>query len=452
MNNDTKKMHILQISTADFGGGAEKSARYLFEAYRARGFKSNLAVGYKKSNDPDIIEIPRISNHHPGEHFFLRLYDQLLPLEGRIRGISYFRNWIHAFAGGWPRIETELGFEDFHYPGSWKLLDLVPEKPDIVHAHNLHGGYFDLNMLPWLSHQTPVILNLRDAWLLSGHCAHSFDCERWKTGCGHCPDLTIYPSLKRDATRFNWLRKKKIYNRSCLYISTPSQWLMEKVNLSMLQGVDYRIIPNGIDLNIFHPGDKEKARQDLGLPLQSKIVLFVAYNARRSRWKDYLTMEESIKLVANANDRDLIFLCLGEEGIEQEFGKAKIIYKGFENEKERMLLYYQAADLYIHAAKEDTFPRTILEALACGLPVVATAVGGIPEQIKDGVTGFLVPPKDAEAMAYRIEKLLEDGDLRQNFSTAAAEDAFVRFGLGRQVDSFLNWYQEIIERNKVFKD
>ena len=65
-------------------------------------------------------------------------------------------------------------------------------------------------------------------WMFTGHCAHSLECELWKNGCGHCPDLTLYPSLLRDGTKSNHALKRRIYKKSKLYISTPSKWLMEK--------------------------------------------------------------------------------------------------------------------------------------------------------------------------------------------------------------------------------
>src|SRR5262249_17124394 len=130
--------------------------------------------------------------------------------------------------GRW--LDHQLGIENFRFPGTKRLLTLADKQPSILHLHNLHGGYFDLPILPWISQQVPTVVTLHDAWLLSGHCAHSFACEKWRTGCGECPDLTIYPEIRRDATRYNWQRKREIYSRSRLYVSTPSQWLMQKVD------------------------------------------------------------------------------------------------------------------------------------------------------------------------------------------------------------------------------
>ena len=115
-------------------------------------------------------------------------------------------------------MERKLGFENFNYPGTWKLLNLPPKPPTIVHCHNLHGFYFDLRFLPRLSQQIPVILNLRDTWLLTGHCAHFMDCERWKN--------RVWPSsrlfhLSGDSPRWNLLQlasqKKNLRQESLVY-------------------------------------------------------------------------------------------------------------------------------------------------------------------------------------------------------------------------------------------
>ena len=90
--------------------------------------------------------------------------------------------------------------------------------------------------------------------------------------------------------------------------------------------------------------------------------------------------------------------------------------------------------------------NTVLEALACGKPVVATAVGGIPEQIEDGRTGFLVPAGNAKALAERLTHLLSDNDLTQRMGRSAAEAARRQFDLQRQAEAYLGWYKELMEQ------
>jgi glycosyltransferase involved in cell wall biosynthesis len=107
--------------------------------------------------------------------------------------------------------------------------------------------------------------------------------------------------------------------------------------------------------------------------------------------------------------------------------------------------YYRAADAYLHAAKADTFPSVVLEALACGTPVVATAVGGIPEQVRLGETGELTPGGDAQAMGEAVVRLLNDETMRRRMGERAADDAAARFSLDRQVRAYLDWFACIVE-------
>ena len=441
-------MNILQVSTVDVGGGAEKAAWNLFQAYRARGHNSWLAVGSKRSNDSGVMVISDNSRATPWDRFCRTLGQKVERLDGRVQGL-----WRVARACKHPRREVEnwLGIENFSYPGTRQIIDMTPQRPNIVHCHNLHGGYFDLRALPWLSQQAATILTLHDAWLLSGHCAHSLDCERWKIGCGHCPDLSIYPAIQRDATAYNWRRKQAIYAQSRLYISTPCQWLMRKVEQSVLAPavVEARVIPNGLDLSVFHPVNKQAVRAVLGIPQGTRVLLSIANGIRRNVWKDYQTLRNAIALVVERIDRrDVLFIALGEDAPAERIGQAEVRFVPYQKDSEAVARYYQAADLYLHAARAETFPNTVLEALACGTPVVATAVGGIAEQVKglqsveEGpqngklnhygmteATGILVPAGDAAGMAVGIERLMNDHSLLERMGENAAKDARERFDL-----------------------
>jgi glycosyltransferase involved in cell wall biosynthesis len=365
----------------------------------------------------------------------------------------------HVLAGAGRLLDRWRGTETYRYPASHGIVPLLPHEPDIVHAHNLHGGYFDLRLLPALSRRIPTLLTLHDAWLLSGHCAHSFDCERWRTGCGECPDLSIYPAIRRDGTAANWRRKRDIFGGSTLHIATPSEWLMERVRASMLAPAarTMHVIPNGVDLELFAPGERAQARERLGLRREGHVVIVSGSELRTNRFKDWPTARAAAAYAASALDASITLVALGDRGEPEDAGGVRILPVPFEPDRTRVADWYRAADIHLHAAHADTFPGTVVESLACGTPVVATAVGGIPEQVKsldaidgagahgtDAATGILVARADVPAAGRALAILLERPALRDRLGANGAADARRRFDFAMQRDAYLSLYHEML--------
>ena len=466
-NRSVRELCILQVGTSDFGGGAERSALNLHQAYQEMGHESWLAVGYKRSKDPGILQIPNEASRNA----WVRCWDAVRLSQDcaarKVPGLGRLSRTMKEL--GEPRrwIENRMGVEDFNYPGTCRLYDLVPGRPDIVHLHNLHGGYFDLRELPKLSAWAPTILNVRDAWLASGHCAYSFDCRRWLDGCGNCPDLGIYPAIERDATARNWRRKRDIFRQSRVYITAPSQWLMDYMKRSIVAAcvVGERVIPNGVDTSIFKPCDRAAARDTLSLGQDAFILSITASGIKSNAWKDYGTLRKAVEILA-ARERKtaVLVLAIGDTGPDEFIGNVRIKFVPHVRDTEILVRYYSASDLYVHAAKVESFGNVLIEARACGTPVVATAVGGIPEHVAaipqpyrtigtanadlSSADGILTPVGDAEALANSIEWLMTDTGLRGRLSINGLRRVREGFTVERQAEHFLNWYQQIILRNK----
>lgn len=437
---------ILQVTKHDVTGGAGKVAWSLFVAYRARGHGSWLAVEDRTTDDPDVLTIPNQALRSRWSWLCRGLARRLASRTGGAPLARALGRLMTAAAEPARSVAIHLGHEDFAFPGSRRILTLPPQRPDILHAHNLHGGYFDLRVLPRLCREIPVVLTLHDAWLLSGHCAHSLECERWRTGCGRCPDLSLEPAIRRDATAYNWRRKREIYRRSRLYVSTPSRWLMRKVEESILAPAvrEARVVPNGVDCRIFRPGDMRAARAALGLPVDGRVVVAAGTRLRDNVWKDYRTLEDAYgALVGARRGTPTVLLVLGDDGESRHVEGGEIRFLGYTRDPHAVARCYQAADAYLHVVRADSFPLSTLEAMACGTPVIASEVGGIPEQITDGETGLLVRPADARSLAERLRRLLDDAELRRALGQRAAATVRSRFDLGTQVDSFLGWYQTL---------
>ncbi len=115
---------------------------------------------------------------------------------------------------------------------------------------------------------------MHDAWLLTGHCAHPFDCEHWLTGCGECPYLDTYVAIPRDRSAENARIKREALAAAHVRLASPSRWLMDLVERSGVAATaaETSVIPNGVDTAVFTPGDRTAARVALGLPADSLVL------------------------------------------------------------------------------------------------------------------------------------------------------------------------------------
>lgn len=461
------KLRILQLNTIDGGGGASAVATGLGRRYRARGHRSWLVVGRRQSDDPSVLvlrEDRRLLYRLLG---YSAIQVRLRRLAGRFpdRGFGLLGRTFRVLTHPRVLFDRLRGNEDFEFPGSYEILDMLDRRPDVAQCHNLHGGYFDLRALSWLSSQVPTVLTLHDMWTLTGHCASSITCERWRTGCGQCPDLHLDPAIRRDNTAANWVRKRDVYAGSQLHIATPSQWLLDCVNDSMLAPgmVEGRVIPNGVDLEVFHPADRAAVRAELGLPQDVPVVMLTT-GSLRSMWKDDATLVRTIELIRrDGRQPQPCFVAVGRESAVPRSAGGDIRIVPFQHDPRAVARYCQAADVYLHASRADNAPLSVLEALACGTPVIATRVGGIPEQIRaldleqlsndaapsGDATGVLVPPRDAAAMARALRLLVDRPVLRRALGENAAADARARFSLEQQADAYLAWFDEIVARRRA---
>ncbi len=411
-------MKVLSINYTDSHGGAAMIARDIFKGCQEIGPDSEFLVKVQYTSESGIHQLPGPSQHRV------------------VRGLSDPRRILNKV----------LGIENTHYRSIKRWLSKRAESYDLMHLHNLHFDYFGLDDLPYLGNKIPIVLTLHDTWLMSGHCAYSIQCPRWRNGCGKCPDLTLYPAVSRDNTAYNWQKKAKIFSKSHLYLVGPSQWVMDFATQSMLAPAIRlpKVIRNGINLELFNPGNQQAARRYLGLPEDQKIILFVANGIKQNKFKDYATFLETFKWLSEhwKEKKPVLFVGLGEDEnlvLKQQGAELKFVPKN--SDPKSVAAYYQAADVYFHPARADNFPTTILEAMACGLPVVATEIGGIPEQVLPGETGFLAGFENAEEHGQYTLKLLKDESLRRRFGEAAARIAVEKYDRKLMVANYMEYYK-----------
>ncbi|NTU78071.1 MAG: glycosyltransferase [Chloroflexales bacterium] len=432
-------MRILLLSTYDHAGGAERVAYDTLQAYRAVGHDARMLVRYKRGDSPYVDEADQYAGAWPWAGLIAGVERQVAR-RARFRGQYRLREILRGMALPRRLLDRQSGREDFNFPYARRLL-AAQWRPDVIHAHNLHGDYFDLSALAELSGQIPVVWTLHDTWAFAGHCGYFIDCERWRSGCGSCPDLRRPPAISADRTAENWRRKREIYARSRIAVATPSRWLMGLVEQSILRPVEAQVIPYGVATDIYRPGDRAAARAALGLPADAFLAMLIAFNATTSNpYKDVTTIRRA---VADARARPagrpvhLIYV-----GRSEEASSGQDHYTGYISDPRRLALYYQAADVLLHAAAVDNYPCVIQEALACGTPVIATAVGGIPEQLRPGETGLLVPRGDASGMAEAIHTLRAAPERLAALQRATAADHWP-YPLERQTARYLEWFEAL---------
>ena len=278
-------MKILYFNSSDITGGAAIAARRLaFGLEKKFNTKSYYFVGKKDSNEKNVFSI---KNSFPGK------VDDLLT-----------------------KTENLIGSQYSFLPFSKKvILSRIKEvEPDIISLHNIHGGFFPINIIKDITRLAPTFWTFHDMWGITGHCSYSFECEKWKNGCGHCPDLSIYPKIYTDRTHALWEKKKELYAQSKFSVVTPSQWLADLSKKSPLLGSNQiNLINNGIDLNLFSPQENSKLREDAGIPPTAKVIMFASASINDERKGGDLLLK-ALKLLNNPTKEKIYLLIIGKGG------------------------------------------------------------------------------------------------------------------------------------------
>lgn len=426
----TSLRKVLIVNTADRGGGAEQVAATLLDGFESLGTETWLAVGAKRSQDPRVLPVyqhPRVDYSRPRRRAAARAVEL-----GRA-------------------VDRRLGREDLAHWSTAALLTLAGSPPDLVLCVNLHGGYFDLRELACLSRRVPVVLRLADSWLFTGHCAVPPGCGRWEHGCGSCPDLATPPAVRRDLTAYNWRRKRRLLAGARVHVTTPSRWLMDRARRSLLAPaiVGSRVVPNPIDTAVFAPGSRDAARAELGLDPGAAVLAFVSNLGATNPHKDFATLRRAVSRLTGAPEpgRALELLVVGAEAPEERPAPGlRVRHLPYERSRRRMAAVYRAADVYVHAARDESFCLTAAEALACGTPVVASASGGLTEVVDHARTGLVVAPGDDARLARGVDELLGDPARRERMGRLGGATVRRRYGGDRPVGELHAWCEEIAAR------
>ena len=228
------------------------------------------------------------------------------------------------------------------------------------------------------------------------------NCEKWKTGCSHCPKDWDYPKSLSDHAHRNYARKKALFTGiPNLELVTPSQWLADLCAESFLKEYPVTVIHNGINTDIFRPSDGTALRASLGLT-GKRVILGVA-----ALWEKRKGLDDFVALSGMLSDRERIVLVGLSERQIQGLPPA-ILGLPRTNSAQELAALYAMADVYANPTYEDNYPTTNLEAIACGTPVVTYATGGSPESAV--LYGASVPKGDLNALLDALRRSYEPSE------------------------------------------
>ncbi len=422
-------MRVLIVNRSERTGGAAIAANRLMEALKKNGVKAKMLVRDKESDQLTVVAVNTSS----------RLQWDFLWERLTIWWHLHLRR-KHLFD-----IDTGLCGSD---------ITRLPEfqEANIIHLHWINQSMLSLKgVRKILDSGKPVVWTMHDVWPATAICHLTLDCRKFETACQQCRLLPGGGS-PNDLSARVWKKKQHVLAGHHVTFVACSQWLGSEARKSaLLKGQDIKVIPNPIDMRIYCPGDKNKARHKLGLPTDGRIILFVSQRVT-NRYKGMQYLVEACHLLAKEHadvDGDTAVAILGghaEEITDQLPFQSYPL--GYVNDEKRIAEVYRAADVFVLPSLSENLPNTIMEAMACGVPCVGFRIGGIPEEIDHRQNGYVADYQSAEDLARGIHYVLDEAPyetLRQNCLQKVAHN-YSQQSVAKQ---YIDIYESMLQRKRI---
>ncbi|MDX1683704.1 MAG: glycosyltransferase [Saprospiraceae bacterium] len=415
-------MKVVIVSNRDLkGGGAYLAALRLTRALRENGVDTQMLVKEKQS-DEEFVEALTQDSPWTKIKAFLKEYSERLYLFTRIKSKENRFNFSLGRQG--------LNIED--HP--------LIVSADVVHFHWINKAFVSLESFSRIAEMGKgLVWTMHDMWAFTGGCHYSGECTKYRSNCGSCPVLGS--GLTNDLSRSTWVRKNELYKRIRISGVTCSEWLERSARRSRLwSGFDVRTINNAIDTDFFAPGAVSSGTK-------KRTMLFIARHVDDHR-KGLDLLKEAIQKyldITPEGQQRLRLNIVGEYERKMDFG-VETNYLGFVGSREELRSAYLTSDIFALPSREDNLPNTLVEASSCGLVSVAFGVGGVPEMIDDGETGYLLEPGNVQSLADVIRRLIDmpQEDLNKMKDTAR-ELALKKYSPGAVAEKYLSVYKEMLD-------
>lgn len=406
-------MKILYLSGYD-SAGQQFNGILLHRALRAMGHESSYAVLDQSLHEPGIYQL--------GTPRQRKVNEWASSLE---RGLS-----LRCVL---PTLGRALFSEPYYHDSQ------------LIHLQLLHAKqFFSLLSIPRLSRHAPVVWTMHDPWLTTGHCIHPLACQRWLTGCGKCPDLTIPVPMRRDHTALNWRIKKRVLEKSNVHLVVASEWMRDRARRSpILAHLPCTIIPFGVDRTVFRPRDKVECRRQLGIPAAARVITL--------RWTPYNMFKgtnyalQALETLSPGVVTHVVMLDSDNAaGAETIAGKYQCVPLGWVTDRERIIMALCASDIFVMPSIAETFGMMAVEAMACGTPVIAFEGTSLPEVIRAPESGIAVPYGDSMALMQALERVMLDGAYRTRLVANGLKLVAEEYTEEKYIQRHLELYRSIL--------
>lgn len=316
-------------------------------------------------------------------------------------------------------------------------------KPDIVHLHNLHSNYINLNMLLkyLVKKDIRTVITLHDCWFLTGGCFHytAAGCNKWLTNCKNCPkqkeDTPAF--FSKQSAKILADRKKYLLAIPHLYITGVSQWMAHESLRTFLKDTPTYVIPNGIDMDVFKPTLSD-LRKRLGL--ERKYVIL----GPASKWLSDINKEVLTQFTELMQPNEVLLLFGVDVQDTLNLPKNVITY-GYTKNREELAQLYTMADVFVNCSREDSLSLINVEAQACGTPVVTFDQTG-PKETVDEINSFSVTTGDTVMMYEKVSTIKHKGtEKNENIKFVAGV-----YEKRKNYSKYINLYQNIYKSCQVY--
>jgi glycosyltransferase involved in cell wall biosynthesis len=417
-------LRVLHLSQSDREGGANRAAFRLHQQLVHAGVVSTFHSGRKFSDDDAVVPAA------PGP--FGRLRSTIVAYLNA-RALKRYPKRQGAF--------SPIGLS-YGRP-SRSLID----QADVVCLHWIAGAFLRPRDLAAIGR--PLVWRLSDLWPFTGGCHFAGACERFEATCGRCPVLGS--AADDDLSASGHAARRAAYPGLNLTIVAPSTWIAEQARRSSLfrqRRIEH--IATGADLTIFKPSAQAAARDALGLPAAARVILFGAFGGLDDPRKGFADLKAALRILATGpSPNDLLLVVFGgsrDDALRDS--PVPVRPFGVISDESRLALLYAAADVLVAPSREDNLPNVVIEALACGTPVVGFDAGGMRDAIVSGVNGFLAQIGSAETLARAILQVLSQ-PLAASMRHQARASAEERFDLAACARRYHALFEEIVEMRHI---